>query len=97
MKQGIIRVSETVRVVDDIGVSVADIASVISEVNKNSMAIAVASNEQKQVAEEMNSNLHRINQVAEESAKGSEQMEYASTQLNQLAGHLQSEVERFHT
>jgi len=97
MKQGIIRVSETVRVVDDIGVSVADIASVISEVNKNSMIIAVASNEQKQVAGEMNSNLHRINQVAEESAKGSEQIAYASTQLSQLAGHLQSEVKRFYT
>lgn len=85
----------TVTHIEKIGVTLAGLSTVITEIDTMASNIAASVEVQSNVANDINDNINNINTVSEEITSSSNESALASSQLSQLANQLQSQVDKF--
>ncbi len=97
MERGQHNATESTSQASEAGVALDQITAAVMRINEMNSQIAIASDQQREVAEEINKNIVTIAHVAETSADGARQTEDANVRLASLAANLNVQVERFKT
>ncbi|MGR9116325.1 MAG: methyl-accepting chemotaxis protein [Gammaproteobacteria bacterium] len=76
-------------------VALANITSLIAQINDMTAQIACAAEQQSAVAEEMNQNIYRIAEYAKDTVRGSQETTDCSKEMRTLSARLQTTIEMF--
>ena len=97
MSDALSQVNENSEHVNQVSLSLSDIANEIASINQILFQMSAASEEQNHAAQRINDNIHSIRSLAEKTTQGTEDIRVAESNLEKVAGNLQGIIAHFKT